>query len=116
VAYDPHLAERLRDLLAAEQTAVTQQTVVTEKVMFGGLAFLVGGNMCCGVVGDELVARVGRNAAADALEQPGARPMDFTGRPMAGWVMVGPDGTGNDDSLAAWVRRALAFVEQLPAK
>jgi len=110
MAYDAALSERLRDLLTQMQPAFT------EKAMFGGLSFLVHGNMCCGVVGDELIVRVGKGGAAEALEQPGARPMDFTGRPMAGWVTITPVGTGSDDSLARWVRRGLDFVGHLPVK
>jgi TfoX/Sxy family transcriptional regulator of competence genes len=110
MAYDPGLAERLRDLLSATHSTFT------EKKMFGGLSFLLRGNMCCGVIGDELIVRVGKDGTDPALAEPGARVFDFSGRPMAGWVTVAPEGTASDEVLAGWVRRALDFVEHLPPK
>jgi hypothetical protein len=84
--------------------------------MFGGLAFLVGGHMCCGVVGDRLMVRVGPDAYEEALGRPHARKMDFTGRPMRGLVYVEPRGFASEDALAGWIARGLAFVETLPPK
>jgi hypothetical protein len=84
--------------------------------MFGGLTFLVRGHMCCGVVGDDLVVRVGPERYADAVSRPGARPMDFTGRSLKGFVYVGPTGYVTDRTLAKWVRLATEYVSSLPAK
>jgi hypothetical protein len=84
--------------------------------MFGGLAFMIAGNMCVGIVGDDLMVRVGPDAAPDALELPHAREMDFTGRPMRGFVFVDAAGVTDRTDLEAWVDRGLAFAESLPAK
>ena len=108
MAYDVALAARIRDELADVEG-------VTEKEMFGGLAFLVHGNMCVGVAGEELMGRVGKDGNDAALARPGARVFDMTGRPMAGWVVVSPEGLGGD-ALAGWVETCLAFVRTLPAK
>lgn len=84
--------------------------------MFGGIAFMAGGNMACRIVGDELMVRVGPDGYGDALERPHARPMDFTGRPMKGMVMVGREVIAADDELREWVERGLAFAGSQPAK
>lgn len=84
--------------------------------MFGGLAFMVNGHMCCGIVGENLVVRVGAEAYERALSQPHARAMDFTGRPMKGFVYVGPSGYRTAADLRKWVRKGLRFVSSLPAK
>jgi hypothetical protein len=84
--------------------------------MFGGLAFLVGGHMCAGVVGDELMVRVGPDAYEPALRRPHARRMDFTGRPMQGFVYVGCPGFEADRDLGDWVTRGVACAASLPAK
>jgi TfoX/Sxy family transcriptional regulator of competence genes len=89
---------------------------VTEKKMFGGLAFLVRGNMCCGVVGERLMVRVGPAAYEAALSQPHAGEMNFTGRPMKGFVYVEPEGVESDRALRKWVARATGFVLELPPK
>jgi TfoX/Sxy family transcriptional regulator of competence genes len=89
---------------------------VSEKQMFGGLAFLVDGNMCVGVIGEELIARIGLAATDAALERPGSRLFDFSGRPMKGWITVAPDGLEDDDALAGWIDDALGFVRTLPPK
>ena len=109
MAYDEDLGARVRSALAGTAG-------LTERKMFGGLAFLVQGHMCCGVVGNELMVRVGPDAYADALAQPHAREMDFTGRPMKGMVMVAAGGFAARADLARWVRRGLAFVTALPPK
>jgi TfoX/Sxy family transcriptional regulator of competence genes len=109
MAYDEGLAQRIREVVDEQQT-------VTEKKMFGGLCFLASGNMCCGVVGDELMVRVGPDAYAECLDHPHAREMDFTGRAMRGMVYVSSDGIDEDEDLDAWVMRGLAFAESLPAK
>ena len=107
--YDQDLADRIREQLAGEDA-------ITEKQMFGGLAFLLAGNMSVGVSGAELIVRVGPDAAEEALDRPHARAFDMTGRPMKGWIMVGADGVRTDEELAAWVRRGVAFARSLPAK
>ena len=84
--------------------------------MFGGLAFMLRGNMCCGVVGDSLMLRLGNDGAAKALGEPYVRPMDFTGKPMKSMVYVGPDGIAAAADLARWLELAVAFVQTLPAK
>jgi TfoX/Sxy family transcriptional regulator of competence genes len=108
VAYDEKLAARVRTLLA-------DRTDVTERKMFGGLTFMVVGHMCCGVNGDELIVRLDPDREADALANPHARPMDFTGRPMGGFVTVQPEGL-KDAQLNQWVREAVARAESLPPK
>ena len=107
--YDDGLAHRVRESL--EPRADT-----TEREMFGGLGFMVDGNMCVGVIEDSLVARVGPEAYDDARSEPHARPFDFTGREMRGWVFVDPPGLAEDEDLATWVERCLGFVETLPPK
>ena len=109
MAYDEGVAQRLREALSDEDGVV-------EKKMFGGIAFMHRGNMCCGVVGDELMLRVGADAYDAAIGEPHARPMDFTGRPMRGMLYVGTDGFESDEALAAWLLRATAFTKTLPPK
>lgn len=109
MAYDEELAARVRRVLAGRQ-------VVAERRMFGGLSFLLGGNMCCGVAGDELMVRVGPEEHRAALELPHTREMELTGRPLRGFVYVSPEGTAADADLAAWVERGARFAESLPAK
>lgn len=109
MAYDEVLGERVRAALEDEPN-------VTERKMFGGLAFMLGGNMCCGVIGDELMVRVGSDAWEGALALPHAREMDFTGRSMKGMVYVGVDGITSDRDLDAWVARGIAFAGSLPPK
>ena len=84
--------------------------------MFGGLAVMRNGHMLAGVMGDDLMARVGPDAYQECLEEPGASPMDFTGRPLKGMITVAGDSVASDESLAAWVARCRAFVESLPPK
>jgi TfoX/Sxy family transcriptional regulator of competence genes len=108
VAYDEGLAERVRDRLA-------ELPGVTDKRMFGGIAFLTDGNMTVGVTGDDLLVRVGPEATDTALARPGARLFDMTGRPMRGWVVV--DGAElDDDVLVEWIELARSFVATLPPK
>lgn len=109
MVYDEGLAERLRDVLS-------EQIGVTEKKMFGGLAFLGQGHMFCGIVGEELMVRVGAERYEQALLEPHTRAMDFTGRPMKGYVYVEPEGFEADDELKNWVNRGLEFVLSLPPK
>lgn len=109
MAYDDGFADRVRDALAGSGTAAS------ERKMFGGLAFMVRGHMTVGVIGGDLMVRVGPDAYEDALADPSARPMDFTGKPMTGMVFVAGDGL-DDDALDGWVGRALAFTTSLPPK
>jgi TfoX/Sxy family transcriptional regulator of competence genes len=109
MSYDEGLADRIRDVVAS-------QAGVGERQMFGGIAFLLGGKMFCGIVKDELMVRVGPDRHAEALRQPHVRPMDFTGRPMKGYVFVAPSGYESDAALEKWVSWALEFVAALPAK
>ncbi|MFG2387772.1 TfoX/Sxy family protein [Streptomyces lavendulae] len=113
MAYDEGLAQRIRERLGDPPG---DRPALTEKRMFGGLSFLLRGNMTVGVVGDELIARVGPEAAEAALARPEARPMDFTGRPMRGWVTVGGPALAEDPVLEYWITTALAFAETLPPK
>lgn len=109
MAHDEGLAERVRSVLEDRRD-------VTEKAMFGGLAFLSPKGMFVGISGHDLMARVGPEAHAACLLMPHVRPMDFTGKPMKGYVFVSPEGTSRDADLAAFVTRCLAFVDTLPAK
>ena len=101
--------DRLRD-------AYREVPNVEEKKMFGGIAFMVGGHMSCGVVDDTLMVRVGPELYSDALARPHAREMDFTGRSLKGFVYVAPEGFEEDEDLASWVRTSLDFVTSLPPK
>jgi TfoX/Sxy family transcriptional regulator of competence genes len=109
MAYDEHLADRIRAILA-------DRADVSERKMFGGLAFLVEGHMCVGIVGSDLMARVGKDAFDKALSAPHARPMDFTGKPSTGMVYVAPPGVKTIASLRKWVERALSFTSTLPPR
>jgi len=108
MAYDDELAARIRAVLPVGAP-------VTERQMFGGLAFMVGGHMFCGVVKDTLMVRLGPEAADRALEQPHVRPMDFTGRPMTGMVFVEPAGLAGS-ALQQWVHDAADHARSLPPK
>lgn len=109
MAYDEGLAERLREMFS-------DRPDVAEKKMFGGIAFMLSGNMCCGVVNDTLMARVGPVQYAAALKRPHARQMDFTGKPLKGFVYVAPEGFESDEDLAEWAGLCLDFVATLPPK
>jgi TfoX/Sxy family transcriptional regulator of competence genes len=109
MAYDEGLAERIRNTLDGERG-------ITEKKMFGGVAFLLREKMFVGIVKSDLMVRVGPAAYESALGKPHARPMNFTGKPMAGYVFVAPEGTDEDDALADWVRSGLRFAATLPRK
>ncbi len=109
MAYDEALAERVR-------MALEDEAGVTERKMFGGLAFMLHGNMCCGIIGDELMVRVGPDAWESSLALPHAREMDFTGRSMRGLVYVGIDGIASDADLDGWIACGIAFAGSLPRK
>jgi TfoX/Sxy family transcriptional regulator of competence genes len=108
MSYDENLAARIRRVLA-------KRTDVVEKKMFGGLCFMVGGAMCCGLTKTDFMVRVGPGQYDDALAQPYARPMDFTGRPLAGMVYVAPEGVQSTAALAKWVGLGVSFVSSLPS-
>jgi TfoX/Sxy family transcriptional regulator of competence genes len=108
MAFDEELAERVRGVLA-------NRTDVSERRMFGGLTFMLAGNMCCGVNGSELILRLGPEAADQALEADHVAPMDFTGRPMRGFVTVRPGGL-TAEQLPRWVELAVGFAETLPPR
>jgi TfoX/Sxy family transcriptional regulator of competence genes len=108
MAYDEALADRIRTALATRD--------VTEKKMFGGIAFLLGGNMCVGVIRDDLIVRTFPEDGVAYLEEEHVREFDLTGRTMTGWILVGPGATTDDDGLRTWVGRGVAFAETLPPK
>jgi TfoX/Sxy family transcriptional regulator of competence genes len=109
MAYDEGLAQRIRERL-------TEDPGIRERKMFGGLAFMHRGNLCVGVIEDEVMVRVGPQHHAEALALPHARPMDFTGRPMKGYVFVGSSGIEDEEQLRAWIERGLRFTRTLPSK
>ena len=104
------------DLAARTRAALGDVRGVTEIRMFGGLCFTVHGNMAVGVTGDDLMVRLPPEDGEAALAQPGVRPMDFTGKPMKGFVYVGPQGLKTERMLIGWVSRGVAFAATLPPK
>jgi len=109
MAYDEKLADRLRVVLKRRRG-------IEEKKMFGGLAFMLNGNMCCGVNQKNLVLRLGKQGAAEALDEPHTREMDFTGRSLKTMIYVRPAGYRRDVNLQRWVARAVDYVKSLPRK
>lgn len=109
MAYDELLAERVADLLATEST-------LTEKKMFGGIAFMVQGNMAVGVSGDSLMVRVGKETYEEALAESGVDVLGPGGTPMTGWVLVAPERINDDDGLEDWVERGRQTAVGLPPK
>ena len=109
MAYDEGLAQRVRE-------ALSERPDLSERKMFGGLCFMLGGNMCAGIVGEELMLRVGVHAYDETLSRPHAREMDFTGRAMKGMVYVGVDGLADDSDLSSWLDVAVGFASTLPPK
>jgi len=109
MAFDEAVAGRIREALAGAPDVV-------EKRMFGGIAFMVRGNMCCGVIGDRLMLRVGPKGYETTLSLPHARAMDFTGRPMKGMVYIEPAGFASTRDLDTWIKKAMEFALSLPAK
>lgn len=109
VAFDEGLAERIREVTAGRPE-------ISERTMFGGLCFLHEGNMCFGVIGTELMVRVGREAYESSLLLPHAREMDFTGRAMRGMVYVAEPGLREDEDLRAWLERGLGYATTLAPK
>jgi TfoX/Sxy family transcriptional regulator of competence genes len=109
MAYNEILAKRIRAKLKPQRGIV-------EKAMFGGIGFLLRGNMACGVHGDDMIVRLGERDFEAALKVPGARVFDMTGRPMKGWVLVSAAGYKSDASLEAWIKKSLVMAKSLPAK
>jgi len=109
MAFSEELAERIRQRLARRKS-------VEEKKMFGGVGFLLSGNLLVGVWKDSLIVRLGPDEGEEALNEPHVKEFDITGRAMKGWVLVAPEGVEADDELSGWVQRAVKFVKTLPAK
>ena len=109
MAYDEQLEERLHKLIA-------KRNDFHEQKMFGGLGFLLHGNMCFGIWKDNLILRLGEPQAQNALKDKNVKPFDITGRAMKGWVMVAPGGMKSKETLRQWVSAAIDFVSQLPRK
>ena len=107
--YDLKLAARIRKELERE-------AYLEEKKMFGGVGYLVSGNMAVGVHGDDLIVRVGPENYAAALAKHHAHPFDLTGRPMTGWITVAPQGCARDGDLRDWIAQGLALARSLPPK
>lgn len=109
MAYDEGLSQRIREILA-------DQSGVIEKKMFGGLAFMINGHMSVGVIKTDLMVRTGPDNYEDALSQPNTRPMDFTGKPLRGFVYVDEKGYESDEGLDQWVQRGVDHALSLPPK
>lgn len=109
MAYDPSIADEIR-------VRIGSHPGLTEREMFGGIAFMIHGNMAIGVSGDELMVRVGKEAHDEAVALPGARIFDMSGRPMRGWVAVAPEGFPDEDALTSWIDRGVRYAESLPKK
>jgi TfoX/Sxy family transcriptional regulator of competence genes len=109
MAFDEALAGRIRRRLARRKN-------VEEKKMFGGIGFLLNGNLLVGVWKESLVVRLGEEEGQEALKEPHVKAFDITGKPMKGWVLVEPDGVKLDDQLNSWIERARKFVGTLPKK
>jgi TfoX/Sxy family transcriptional regulator of competence genes len=109
VAYDEAFAERIR-------AALPDRDRFTEKKMFGGVGFMLSGNMCVGIWKEQLIVRLSAEQADTALERDHVHVFDVTGRPMTGWILVDPEAMATDDALRAWIAEAVAYVALLPAK
>lgn len=109
MAFDESLAARIRDALVRTKN-------VEERKMFGGICFLLDGNLLVGVWKDSLIARLGPDEGEAALREPHVRAFDITGKPMRNWVLVEPDGFEEDDELKGWIERARKFVKSMPKK
>ena len=109
MAYDEGLAQRVTELLE-------EKAGFNEKKMFGGICYLLFGNMVCGVLNEDIIVRVGLETYEDSLKSSHTRKFDMTGRPMKGWVMVSPEGHESDGDLEAWVKKGVSFALSLPPK
>ena len=109
MAFDESLAARIRLVLSKRKG-------LEEKKMFGGIAFMINGNVCCGVLKDDLLLRLAPEETEQAVSEPHVRPFAMGGRTMKGWIMIAPDGVKTDEKLSAWVRRGAGFASSLPKK
>ena len=109
MAYDTGLAQRIREILEEEPG-------FAEKKMFGGICFLLFGNMVCGIINDDLIVRVGADQYQEMLKLKHTKKFDITGKPMKGWVMILSKSLDTDKALHTWVRRGVSFVRTLPVK
>lgn len=109
MAFDQELSDRIESVLRRRHG-------LTSRKMFGGIAFMLNGNMCCGVIRDELILRLGPEGGEEALEREFTRPFDFTGRPMRGFVVVEPEGFESPKDLKVWLQQAAKFASSLPPK
>ena len=109
MAYNEKLAQRIRERLI-------NLPAYMERKMFGGVCFLLHGNMACGILNDDVIVRVGKDAYESTLALPHTKKFDITGRTMTGWVMVSPQGHGSDQQLDAWLQRGVDFAASLPHK
>ena len=109
MAYNEALAERIREKLR-------NMPAFMERKMFGGICFLLHGNMACGIIDDDVIIRVGKEAYESALASPHTRKFDITGRAMTGWVMVSPEGHGSNQELDAWLQKGVDMATSLPPK
>lgn len=109
MAYNQRLADEIR-------ARIGDHPELAEKQMFGGIAFMIGGNMAVGVAGDELMVRVGKEAHDEAEAKPGARIFDLSARPMRGWVVVAAEGFSTGRDLDSWVEQGVTYAESLPRK
>lgn len=109
MAFDTKLADRIR-------AALGERKGLTEKKMFGGIGFMLGGNMACGVHGEQMIVRLDPAETDDALARPHTRRFDLTGKPMKGWILMEPAGVATDDDLTRWVSVGAKYAESLPPK
>jgi TfoX/Sxy family transcriptional regulator of competence genes len=109
MAYDESLADRVRELISVRAD-------VSERKMFGGIGFMIAGNMSVGVIGEELIVRLNPEDAEKSMKEDGVREFDFTGRPMKGWIFVAPERTSDDTGLSEWVEAGADYAASLPAK
>jgi len=109
MAYDLDLAKQIKEILAG-------MTGISNKKMFGGIGFMLHGNMICGVINKDLIVRVGLDQYDQCLELPHTHVFDMTGRPMRGWMSVSPEGFETTDDLVKWVEKGISFVKSLPPK
>ena len=107
--YDKGLAQRVREILELEPG-------YDERLMFGGICFILFGNMVCGIIGEDLIVRVGMDRYAEMLKMPHTKKFDLTGKSLKGWVMVLSQALDSDEELNDWVQRAVSFVQTLPPK
>jgi TfoX-like protein len=109
MAYDERLADRIRAKLKGTRG-------LTEKKMFGGVGFMVNGNLACGVNKQDMIVRLSDDDSEAALKRAHVRAFDMTGRPMKGWIVVGAEGVATDKTLQGWIDKSLAFAKTLPPK